>query len=72
VIARLDGYVAGSLAEEERVAVVAHVSGCPLCEDFGGRYAKTIASIRRIGEALDTHDEAASKARVLGRLDRLR
>ena len=74
VIARLDGYVAGTLAEEERVAVVTHVSGCPLCEDFGSRYAKTIASIRRIGESEvpDTHDEAASKARVIGRLERLR
>lgn len=74
VIARLDGYVAGTLSEQERTAVVAHVSGCPLCEDFGGRYAKTIASIRRVGQAdgLGTQDEAASRARVLARLERLR
>lgn len=73
VIARLDGYVAGTLSEQERSAVVGHVSGCTLCEDFGGRYAKTIASIRRIAEseAPDTRDEAG-KARALDRLERLR
>ncbi len=62
VIARLDGYVAGTLAEEERRAVVAHVSACPLCEDFGGRYGATIASIRRV------HDEAELPAEAKDRL----
>lgn len=75
VIARLDGYVAGTLPEDERVAVVAHVGACSLCQDFGGRYAKTLASIRRARDesvADGPREDAAAKARVLGRLERLR
>ena len=70
VLARLEGYVAETLAEDERGRVVAHVSECSLCADFGDRYAKTIASIRRAQAELPESPEV--KTRLLGRLAGLR
>lgn len=70
VLARLGEYVAGTLEGAERESLVAHVGGCPNCADFGGRYARTIATIRK------THAEAPvaldGKARLVERLERLR
>lgn len=73
VVARLDAYADGTLSEADRAAVVAHVAGCTLCEDFGGRYAATIAALRRLAatEAPDPERDAA-KARALDSLRRLR
>ncbi len=70
VLARLDGYVAGTLEGAERAALAAHVGACANCADFGERYARTLAAIRQAHSDAPVAVEA--KARLLARLAHLR
>lgn len=67
VLARLDGFVDGTLAPEEQARVIAHVSGCALCERFGGTYAETTRRIRAAAAPPEPSDGVLD--RLLARLE---
>jgi predicted anti-sigma-YlaC factor YlaD len=46
VIALLSEYVDGELGATDVVRVEDHLRGCTVCETFGGRFARTVESIR--------------------------
>lgn len=68
VLERLSSYVDGELAEAERAQVDAHLRGCDWCERFGGRFAETLAAVRRELAAPPEVDDALT-GRLLARLD---
>ena len=46
VLARLERYLAGELAQEERTSIEAHLGGCDRCTRFGGAYADVCRRLR--------------------------
>lgn len=68
VLARLSDYLAEALPAVERQQVEAHVTGCSVCERFGGEFALTL---RRLREHLNPRVEgegAASEGAALERI----
>lgn len=47
VLVDLSEYVDGELPPARVAAVEAHLAGCDRCERFGGRFASTVAALRR-------------------------
>lgn len=46
VLAILSEYLDGDLPESQARHVAAHVAACTVCEQFGGRFAQAIHSLR--------------------------
>jgi anti-sigma factor RsiW len=53
VLERLEDAVSGTLADDEKAMVTAHVTGCTQCEKFGARYAAMIDVLKREGVTRD-------------------
>jgi anti-sigma factor RsiW len=66
VLTALPDYVDGTLDPETLQRVRAHVSGCDVCEKFGGEYAALVAALRA-GMSGDAGDDAV-RARLHRRL----
>ena len=69
VIADLSEYLDGGLPAERRAQLEAHVRGCAICEQFGGRFAHAVEALRRHLSAADGIDTAVG-ARLRERLRR--
>lgn len=59
VLAQLSDYVDGQLPAIARQAIVAHLTGCTVCERFGGRFRRTVLGLRTRLGAPSAVDEAA-------------
>lgn len=46
VLARLSDFMEGELSAEEQGRVMAHVSACDVCAQFGGRFTEAVARLR--------------------------
>jgi anti-sigma factor RsiW len=68
VLADLSDYLDGGLAPAARADIEAHVRGCDACARFGGRFAETVARLRR--SLLDEPVPDDVLARVRARLGR--
>jgi len=69
VLARLSEYVDGELSPEAVAAMNDHVAGCTVCEQFGGRFSRAVATMRRALGAPVTLDQdlvARLRDRLLG------
>lgn len=69
VLARLSEYIDGELPSETVAAIHEHVGGCTVCEQFGGRFSRAVATMRRTLGAPISIDEALVtrlRARLLG------
>lgn len=58
VLARLSEYIDGELPPETVAAIHEHVGGCTVCEQFGGRFSRAVATMRRTLGAPVAIDEA--------------
>jgi anti-sigma factor RsiW len=70
VLARLEDAVSGTLDDDEKARVTAHVAGCAQCEKFGARYAALIDTLRRQGaeRGIEKDDDDARAERVLAQV----
>lgn len=48
VLERLSEYLDGELPADAVAKVVAHVSACHVCEQFGGMFAGVVAALREV------------------------
>lgn len=65
VLARLERAVEGTLADDERRQVEAHVAECPACAQFGARYAELVDALRLRASGAADEDEQRRATRVL-------
>jgi anti-sigma factor RsiW len=69
VLAELSEYIDGTLDPARAGQIEAHLRGCDWCERFGGRYAASVAALRRHLGAPAPPDPAV-RARLRERLAR--
>lgn len=71
VLAKLDGFLDGTIDEPTRDAVVAHVSGCDRCAKFGSAYAAVAKRVRTVtgDDALDDSVLDRLRARLQRAID---
>lgn len=48
VLAQLSDYVDGTLSDEARRQVEAHLAGCDACTAFGGEFTSVLEAARRV------------------------
>lgn len=69
VLSVLSDFLDGELDNATRESVVAHVSGCDVCERFGGEFTRMIEAVRRrLREPADLEADVESrlKKRISG------
>jgi anti-sigma factor RsiW len=69
VLADLSDYIDGVLPPERREQLESHVRGCAYCEQFGGRFAHAIRTLRRALASPDALDAGVAQ-RLRDRLHR--
>lgn len=72
VLEALGDYLDGALSASRKATIDAHLSGCDICERFGGEYASVVQALKAaagpMADADDEHPDDEAFDRLAGRL----